>query len=83
MCQGYPIVRPGEGEESAAVCGLVEDMATFALAIACFGIAAIPVMHVPWYPAAYFVAQRRLDVTIFGLAFLLLAGFVLLLTLGT
>jgi len=40
-------------------------------------------MHVPWYPAAYFVAQRRLDVTIFGLAFLLSAGFMLLLTHGT
>jgi hypothetical protein len=51
----------------------------FAFAIACFGIAAIPAVYVPWRPAAYFIAHRNLDIAIAGLGFLLLAGFLVLL----
>jgi hypothetical protein len=44
------------------------------MAIVCFAAAAVPATHVPWRPAAYFVATRHLDLAIVGLALLLLAG---------
>jgi hypothetical protein len=48
------------------------------IAIACFGVAAIPAVYVPWRPVAYFIAQRHQDMAIAGLGFLLLTGFLAL-----
>jgi hypothetical protein len=57
-------------------------VATIGLAIVCLGVAAMPAAHVPWRPAAYFVAVRHLDLAIAGLALLFVAGFVVLVTGG-
>jgi hypothetical protein len=53
-------------------------MGMLAFAIACFGVAAIPAVYVPWRPVAYFIANRHLDIAIAGLGFLFLAGFLVL-----
>jgi hypothetical protein len=55
-------------------------LAMIAIAIACFGVAAIPAVYVPWRPAAYFIAHRNLDIAIAGLGLLFLAGFLVLVT---
>jgi hypothetical protein len=49
-----------------------------AIGLACFGVAAIPAVYVPWRPAAYFIAYRNLDIAIAGLGLLVLAGFLVL-----
>jgi hypothetical protein len=51
-----------------------------ALAIACFVVAVIPARSVPWRPAAIFVAQRQVDLTVVGLALLMAASFTLIWT---
>ncbi len=51
---------------------------TLGMAIACFGVAAIPALYVPWRPAAHFIAHRHLDIAIAGLGFLFLTGFLAL-----
>jgi hypothetical protein len=49
-------------------------VAALSLAIACFGIAAVPAAFVPWRPAAWFVASERLPITFVGLAILAAAA---------
>jgi hypothetical protein len=41
-----------------------------AVAIACLAVAVIPPRVVPWRPAAIFVADRQLDLTLIGFALL-------------
>jgi hypothetical protein len=45
-----------------------------AFAIACFTIALVPATYVKWRPAAIFVSERQLDVTVVGLALLAAAA---------
>ena len=52
------------------------------VAIACFTIALVPATYVKWRPAAIFVSERQADLTIFGLALLVVAAFTLFLTKG-
>jgi hypothetical protein len=52
--------------------------AMLGLAITCFGVAAIPAVHVPWRPIASLTVRRRLDMAIVGLACLALAEFLML-----
>jgi hypothetical protein len=54
-----------------------------ALSIVCLGIAAIPAVHVPWRPAASFIAERHVDLAIAGLGCLVLAGFLMVIAGGT
>ena len=49
-----------------------------AFAIACFMIALVPATHVKWRPAAIFVSDRQLDLTVVGLALLVAAACTLL-----
>jgi hypothetical protein len=51
-----------------------------ALAIACFAVAVIPATAVPWRPAAIFVSERQVDLTVVGLALFMAAAFTLLWT---
>jgi len=53
-----------------------------ALAIACFAMAIIPATYVPWRPAAIFVSERVVDLTLLGLVLFLAAGFTFFLTRG-
>jgi hypothetical protein len=49
-----------------------------AFAITCFTIAIVPATYVKWRPAAIFVSDRQLDVTVVGLALLAAAACTLL-----
>jgi hypothetical protein len=51
-----------------------------ALAITCFAVAVIPATAVPWRPAAIFVSERQVDLTVVGLALLMAASFTLIWT---
>jgi hypothetical protein len=63
--------------------GTIVFLAMIGMAIVCFAAAAVPATHVPWRPAAYFVATRHLDLAIVGLALLLLAGLTFIATGGS
>jgi hypothetical protein len=52
------------------------------LAIVCFTVAMVPATHVRWRPAAIFVSERQIDLTVLGLALLLSAAFTIFLTGG-
>jgi hypothetical protein len=52
------------------------------LAITCFAVALVPATHVRWRPAAIFVSERQVDLTIIGLALLMGALFTFLWTKG-
>ncbi|CAN5216426.1 hypothetical protein BH18ACT12_BH18ACT12_10570 [soil metagenome] len=45
------------------------------IAIACFTVAVIPATHVPWRPAAIFVSERQVDLTVLGFALLMTTAF--------
>jgi hypothetical protein len=47
-----------------------------------FGVGATPARHVPWRRAAYVLEERHLEFTLFGVAFLAIAVFAILLTRG-
>jgi hypothetical protein len=49
-------------------------------AIACFSIAVVPATYVKWRPAAIFVSERQVDLTVVGVALLVAAAFTLYLT---
>lgn len=51
-------------------------------AIACLSIALVPAKRVPWRPAAVFVSERQIDLTVAGMALLLATAFTLILTGG-
>jgi hypothetical protein len=51
-----------------------------AFAIACFAVAVIPATAVPWRPAAIFVSERQVDLTVVGLALFMAAAFTLVWT---
>jgi len=51
-------------------------------AIACFSIAVVPATYVKWRPAAIFVSERQVDLTVVGVALLVAAAFTLFLTKG-
>ncbi len=51
-------------------------------AIACFAVAAVPATAVKWRPAAIFVSERQVDLTLVGVALLVGAAFTLLLAKG-
>jgi hypothetical protein len=53
-----------------------------AFAITCFMIALVPVTMVKWRPAAIFVSERQVDLTVVGLALLVVAAFTFFLTKG-
>ena len=64
---------------SAGIASLLIVMG-LALAITCFAVAVIPATAVPWRPAAIFVSERQVDLTVLGLALLMAAAFTLLWT---
>ena len=47
-------------------------------AIACFSVALVPATYVKWRPAAIFVSERQVDLTVVGLALLVAAAFTFL-----
>jgi len=51
-------------------------------AIACFAVAAVPATYVKWRPAAIFVSERHVDLTLVGVALLVGAAFTFLLAKG-
>ena len=53
------------------------------IAIACFAVALVPATSVKWRPAAIFVSERQVDLTITGLALLVGAAFTFFLTKGS
>jgi hypothetical protein len=69
-------VQAGSGDAFDA--GALLIVAGLSLGIVCFTVALIPARHVPWRPAAIFVSERQLDLTLVGLAVLVASGFVLL-----
>jgi len=52
------------------------------LAIACLAIAVVPATYVKWRPAAIFVSERQVDLTVIGLGLLVVTAFMLVLTRG-
>jgi hypothetical protein len=52
------------------------------LAIACFAVAVVPATYVKWRPAAIFVSERHVDLTVIGLGLLVVTAFTLFLTKG-
>ena len=50
--------------------------------IACFAVAAVPAAYWKWRPAAIFVSERQIDLTLFGVALLVGTAFMLLLARG-
>ena len=52
------------------------------LAIACLAVAVVPATYVKWRPAAIFVSERQVDLTVIGLGFLVVTAFMLVLTNG-
>ena len=53
------------------------------IAIVCFAVALVPATSVKWRPAAIFVSERQVDLTITGLALLAAAAFTFFLTKGS
>jgi hypothetical protein len=53
------------------------------IAIACFAVALVPATSVKWRPAAIFVSERQVDLTITGLGLLVVAAFTFFLTKGS
>jgi hypothetical protein len=49
-------------------------------AIACFSVAVVPATYVKWRPAAIFISERKLDLTVVGMALLVAAAFTLFVT---
>ena len=64
--------------------GLASTFIVMALvfAIACLSIALVPAKRVPWRPAAVFVSERQIDLTVAGMALLVATAFTLILTGG-
>jgi hypothetical protein len=52
------------------------------VAIMCFTIALVPATYVKWRPAAIFVSERQVDLTVVGLALLVVAAFTFFWTKG-
>jgi hypothetical protein len=52
------------------------------VAIACLAVAVVPATHVKWRPAAIFVSERQVDLTVIGLGLLVVTAFMLVLTKG-
>ena len=52
------------------------------IAIACFAVALVPATSVKWRPAAIFVSERQVDLTVIGVALLVGAAFTMYLTKG-
>lgn len=52
------------------------------LAIGCLAIAVVPATYVKWRPAAIFVSERQVDLTVIGLGLLVVTAFMLVLTRG-
>jgi hypothetical protein len=52
------------------------------VAIACFAVALVPATAVKWRPAAIFVSERQVDLTVVGLALLVAAAFIFFWTKG-
>jgi hypothetical protein len=85
-----PTIKPASGTLGAAVglrnsaqasSGAAFDFSALlivlglAIAIACFTVAVIPATHVPWRPAAIFVSERQVDLTLLGFALLTATAF--------
>jgi hypothetical protein len=51
-------------------------------AIACLAVAVVPATYVKWRPAAIFVSERQVDLTVIGLGLLVVTAFMLVLTKG-
>lgn len=85
-----PTIKPASGTLGAAV-GLRNSVQAsssdafdysallivlgLAIAIGCFTVAVIPATHVPWRPAAIFVSERQIDLTLLGFALLTATAF--------
>lgn len=52
------------------------------IAIMCFAVALVPATYVKWRPAAIFVSERQVDLTMVGLALLVAAAFTFFWTKG-
>jgi hypothetical protein len=66
---------------SISVASLLVVLA-LSVAIACFAVAAMPASSVKWRPAAIFVSERQVELTVIGAALLLATAFTLVLTKG-
>jgi cytoskeletal protein RodZ len=64
-----PKARAGKPSQDSPLNSLVVILGC-ALAVACFLIALVPATAVPWRPAAIFISQRQLDLTLAGIALL-------------
>jgi hypothetical protein len=53
------------------------------IAIVCFAVALVPATSVKWRPAAIFVSERQVDLTVIGLGLLVAAAFTFFLTKGS
>jgi hypothetical protein len=71
------------GETGGALdVGSLLIVTSLALAIACFAIAVIPARAVRWRPAAVFVSERHVDLTVLGFALFMAAALTLFWTRG-
>jgi hypothetical protein len=67
--------------DSVDVASLVIVMG-LVLSIVCFAVAMVPATAVRWRPAAIFVSERQVDLTVFGFAILIVAAFTFFWTKG-
>jgi hypothetical protein len=64
------LIKPNEKAEKSFNLSSLFVILSCALAIACFLIALMPAVAVPWRPVAIFISQRQLDLTLAGIALL-------------
>jgi hypothetical protein len=67
---------PVNSVASGADLGSLLIVVALSIAIACFTIAVIPATSVPWRPAAIFVFDRQLDLTVIGFMLLMATSFI-------
>ena len=72
--------QPKSGSGGSRDSGSLLMVVALAIAIACLTIAMIPATALPWRPAAAFVSESRLDLTVIGVALLMIVTFMFLWT---
>jgi len=80
---GQSVFHSKSGGGGSLDFGSIVIVLGLSIAIACFAVALVPATSVKWRPAAIFVSERQVDLTITGLALLVAAGFTFFLTKGS
>lgn len=81
---GVPSVfHPKSGGARSLDFGSIVIVLGLSIAIACFAVALVPATSVKWRPAAIFVSERQVDLTVIGLGLLVAAAFTFFLTKGS